>query len=193
MKNDVVGIVAELRQDHRNMRLLLSLIEREADKLFGGIDADFELLHDILRYLTVYPDAVHHPKEDLIYDEIRHVRPDLSGGFQRITVDHRNLADAGRRVRDQLEAINAGVMVERNAVVADALRYVNQLRTHMQWEELDLFNRCLKMAREGHQFLTIADAPSKADPLFGKDVESGFARLFDQIRDTVNENGNAPA
>ncbi|MGB5247082.1 MAG: hemerythrin domain-containing protein [Woeseia sp.] len=187
MSNDVAEIVKELRQDHNNMRLLLDLLEREASTLFEGNEPDYEMLHDILQYMTTYPDAVHHPKEDLLYEEIRRVRPDLSQGFQRISMDHRHLADAGRAVRDKLAAISAGVVIERKNVVSDALRYVHTLRGHMQWEELDLFRRCLKMAREGHQFLTVDEFDEVEDPLFGSTVVANFESLYEHIRHAAKE------
>lgn len=186
MGREVADIITDLRRDHRNISILLDLIEREADKLFDDGDVDFELLHDILRYMTVYPDAVHHPKEDLLYNEIRKARPDLSNGFKRISADHRELASAGRLLRDNLEAIDAGAMVERKAVVAEALRYVNKLRSHMRWEETDLFNRCLKMARDGHQFVAAAETADVDDPLFGDTARQGFERLYRQIIDSAN-------
>ncbi|MGB5345367.1 MAG: hemerythrin domain-containing protein [Woeseia sp.] len=191
MSNDVTVLVSELRQDHNNMRLLLDLLEREANRLFDGHEPDYEMLHDILQYMTTYPDGVHHPKEDLLYDEIRAVRPDLSSGFQRISVDHRRLGDAGRAVRDKLAAIAAGAMVERKDTVAEALRYVNALRSHMQWEELDLFRRCLKMAREGHQFVRLEDVEAIEDPLFGSSVAINFERLYQHIRRAGKESVTA--
>lgn len=182
MSKEITEIVRELREDHNNMRVLLDLLEQEANVLFAGDDPDYELLHNILHYMTTYPDAVHHPKEDLLYEEIRTVRPDLSQGFQRISMDHRNLADAGRVVRDKLAAISAGGIVDRKIVVADALRYVDTLRSHMQWEELDLFRRCLKMAREGHEFLSADEFADSEDPLFGETVKADFEGLYQRIR-----------
>ena len=182
MTDDVAKLVAELRRDHHNMRLLLDLIEREATLIYDDRSPDWDLLFDIMHYMTVYPDAVHHPKEDRLYAELRTVRPDMTAGFQRISVDHREIAEAGRKIRDGIESIAAGNMVDRKAIVADTLRYVNNLRSHMQWEELDLFRRCLSMAREGHQFLTNEPDPHRHDPLFGEKVAASFEKLYQQIR-----------
>lgn len=187
MPANVVRVVRELRQDHKNMSLLLDLIEREADCLFNGSDPDYELLHDIMQYMTVYPDAVHHPKEDLLYSEMREVRPDLTSGFQRISLDHRNIAEMGVRIRNDLASIEAGAMISRKAVVAQALRYVNALRSHMQWEELDLFKRCLAMAEDGHEFLEGEDSRMIGDPLFGSETDRQFENLLRRIRELASD------
>ncbi len=67
-------VLVELREDHRNLRLLLDLLESESSSITVDDEPDFELLHDIMQYMTVYSDAVHHPKEDLVYDLLHHYR-----------------------------------------------------------------------------------------------------------------------
>ncbi len=183
MQNDAATILAELRQDHRNMGLMLDLLEQESNRIYEGEEPDYDLLHDIMHYMTVYPDAVHHPKEDRIYAELNAVRPDLSSGFGRITVDHRHIAELGLKLRDALASIASGAMVERKAVVTDALRYVNTLRGHMQWEELDLFQRIEEMIRGGHRELGAASVSFRSDPLFGPKVEARFSHLVESVRE----------
>lgn len=168
------------------MSLLLNLLEREANRLYEGEEEpDYELLRDIMHYMTIYPDVVHHPKEDRLYAEVKTVRPDLSAGFDRITLDHRGIAELGLRLRDDLEGINSGSFVRRKAVVADALRYVNTLRNHMQWEELDLFRRCEEMAAGGHDVIVEARLIPTSDPLFGDTTEERFRRLLRGIEDAA--------
>ena len=182
MDKTAAEVLAELREDHRNMALMLTIVERESNRMYAGDEPDYELLQDIMHYMTVYPDAVHHPKEDRLYAELRAFRPDLSTGFERITMDHRHIADLSIRLRDDIASINAGNPVRRNAVVADALRYVNTLRGHMQWEELDLFRRVDEMIRMGHDIFDSANFAHEADPVFGPEAEENFGRLFESIQ-----------
>lgn len=181
MQRNVASILAELRQDHKNMIRLLNLLERESHRIQAEQDADFELMQDVMHYMTVYPDAVHHPKEDRIYAELKKTRPELTGGFSRITLDHRAIAEQGLRLRNDIDLIQAGAMVKREAVVRDALSYANTLRNHMQWEELDLFRRIEEMIRSGHTALKKDDFPIAADPVFGARLERRFERLFEKI------------
>jgi hemerythrin-like domain-containing protein len=182
MANEVSEVLAELRQDHRNMALCLDLLERESNRIYEDDDPDFELIYDVMTYMTTYPDAVHHPKEDRLYAELKSVRPDLSKGFDRIASDHRTIAEEGLELRNDLESVVSGAaVVKRNKVVRDALRYVNALRSHMQWEELDLFKRCEAMAAEGHDLYSEDIFIDHRDPLFGKQAEARFSKLFDSI------------
>jgi hemerythrin-like domain-containing protein len=181
MDNNVASILGELRQDHKNMTRLLGLLERESNRIEAEQAADFELMQDVMHYMTVYPDAVHHPKEDRIYAELKKVRPELAAGFSRITHDHRAIAEQGLRLRNDIDLIQAGAMVKRKTVVRDALHYANTLRNHMQWEELDLFRRIEEMIRSGHKKLDTDDFPVAADPVFGVRLERRFERLFKKI------------
>ena len=188
MDNDIANVLAELRQDHKNMGLMLTLLERESNRMYDRDDPDFDLLHDIMHYMTVYPDAVHHPKEDRIYAELKAIRPDLTAGFKRITVDHRYIAELSITLRDDFASIIAGQFVPRKTVVADALRYVHMLRGHMQWEELDLFRRVEKMIAEGHHLIEPATYLQSCDPVFGPKIEPDFEKLIKRIRESINEN-----
>jgi len=187
MDQNVANVLAELRQDHKNMSLMLDLLELESNRLFDGHDTDFELLHDIMHYMTVYPDAVHHPKEDRIYAELKTVRPDLSIGFDRITVDHRHIAELSFKLRNEIESVISGGVIRKKSVVADTLRYVNTLRGHIQWEELDLFRRIEGMIAEGHELIESSTFLQTTDPVFGPEVEEKFSRLFESVQERILE------
>jgi hemerythrin-like domain-containing protein len=189
MDKNVSTVLSELSQDHRNMSLMLNLLELESNHLFDGEETDFELMQDIMHYMTVYPDAVHHPKEDRIYAEVKAVRPDLAAGFDRIVVDHRHIASLGVALRNDVAMVNAGGFVEKKLVVADALRYVNVLRGHIQWEELDLFRRVREMIAEGHDLLETATFSQESDPVFGPEIEANFSRLFDCVEERLLNTG----
>lgn len=186
MSDELAGLLAELRTDHKNMSLMLDLLEQESDRLYDGREADYELMNDVMRYMTVYPDAVHHPKEDRVYAELVTVRPDLAKGLDRITVDHNDLAELGKKLRNDIESIMSGTALRRNVVVADALRYVQRLREHIRWEERDLFIRIEEMVHDGHSLIIESDIRDRRDPVFGPEVEERFGKLFDSIQQTLD-------
>lgn len=183
MRIKLARILDELREDHQNLTRLLDLLENECRDVPDDGEPDMELLLDIMHYMTVYPDAVHHPKEDRLYAEVRIVRPDLSSGFERITADHRHIAELSLTLKNDIASINSGTFVRRKAVVGNALRYVNTLRGHMQWEELDLFRRVDEMIAAGHTIISAASFMQSSDPVFGPEVSQNFARLVGNIEE----------
>ena len=177
MTYDIESVLAQLRSDHKNMAALLKRLEVEADRIYADAEPDFEMMHDIMLYMTEFPDAVHHPKENRLYAQLKTSRPDLTAGFERISVDHRTIAAMGLKLKDQIASVTSESMVRRNALVSDCLRYVNTQRSHMQWEEIDLFRRCRELCADG-ETLNMPDAGDPADPLFGGTIERRFQRLY---------------
>ncbi len=173
--------MTELREDHRNMAIVLDLLETLVEEMEAGKDPDFELFDEIMRYMTVYPDAVHHPKEDVVYKQLREKRPDLSDGLDDVPGDHRDIARLGSLLRDEVEAINAGAAVRRDTMIEDTGAYINRLRGHMQWEETDLFPRIDQMLDAEPHKVDVSEWQHIKDPVFELEIEAGFRRLMQSL------------
>lgn len=180
MTHEAAELLAELRQDHRNMAILLDLLQQEIDCIDQPDESpDFELLRDIMRYMTVYPDTMHHPKEDLIYAGMQAKQPELAKGLEEVEVDHKDIAELGKRLLDDVEAIVAGTIVAREPAIGDAQQYVRRLREHMTWEEEDLFPRADAMGDGLKLDTSHLDA---ADPVFGAQRDTSFANLSQTVK-----------
>jgi hemerythrin-like domain-containing protein len=171
----------ELREDHRNMAIVLDLLDGLVEQMEAGKDPDFELFDEIMRYMTIYPDAVHHPKEDIVYGQLRSKRPDLSGDLDHVPDDHNDIAHLGTLLRDEVEAINAGAAVRRDKMIEDTSAYVLRLRNHMRWEEEDLFKRIDKMLENEPHKVDIEGLGRIKDPVFELEIEAGFRRLLESL------------
>ena len=171
-------LLAELRQDHRNMAILLGLLNEQTDLIGSDQTPDFELLHDIMRYMTVYSDAMHHPKEDLIYAGMVAAQPELREGMERVEEDHEEIAELGQQLRNDIESIIAGTAITRDKVLEDAKNYMHRLQKHMAWEEEDLFRRA---DAQGDDLIVDTSHLTATDPVFGSMRESTFAGLLQAI------------
>lgn len=182
MKSSTRQLLAELREDHRNMAVVLNVLEKTANSAESGDDPDFELIDEIMHYMTVYPDAVHHPKEDIVYAELQTNRPDLATGLEDVPEDHWQIAALGTQLHDDVKAIVAGTAVRREQLVADLQQYVDRLRNHMRWEETDLFPRVDKMLdTDSHEF-AVGQFMNIKDPVFELEVEGAFRRLMASLK-----------
>lgn len=171
------------------MALILGFLEREADSILNGSNPDLELLYDAMHYMTAYPDAVHHPKEDRIYAELQMRRPDLNADFRRIQKDHRYISELSKSLCEMFQAMTAGQPIERMTIATKTLRYVEVLREHMRWEDLHLFRQveAIYLTGHGEGDFEIAELVQEDDPLFGSVVKDGYVRLFDHIREGIDE------
>jgi hemerythrin-like domain-containing protein len=173
MGTDARELLNDLRDDHRNMGMVLNVLETA----ISATNPDFELVGEIIHYLTIYPDAVHHPKEDIIYAELRFRRPDLANGLDDVVEDHRRIAAQGSILRDVIEAMTAGAAVRREQFIGDLNRYVGRLRRHMQWEEEDLFQRIETMIDGESTEVDVDELCRLDDPVFGHEIDAAFRRL----------------
>ena len=182
MSPNAKTLMQELRDDHRNMSIVLDLLDDVVQATTAGDDPDFELIDEIMRYMTVYPDAVHHPKEDIVYCQLRAERPDLAEGLEDVPADHLAIAELGTALRDDVEAINMGGAVRRQKLIDDMSGYVERLRQHMNWEESDLFKRIDQMINENKPEVDVSQYDHSKDPVFELEIEAGFRRLMTSLQ-----------
>jgi len=178
----IADLLNELREDHRNMTIMLDLLRRESSHIRDGEEPDYELIHDIMRYMTVYSDAVHHPKEDLLYRTMRAGGATLGADLERVEPEHREIAKLGEALRNDVEAIESGAAVTRDRIIADTADYVRQLQQHMAWEEEDLFRRADALIKEESKMFVDTSNLDRLDPVFGPEREHSFANLLENIK-----------
>ena len=182
MRIKLARILAELREDHRNLTRLLDLLENECRDVPEEGEPDMDLLHDIMHYMTVYPDAIHHPREDLVYTALREHCADLAGGLESVPGDHREIAELGATLRRDVEAIISGAAVTRQHLLEDLVNYVGHLRRHMEWEEAELFPRADSLASEKETATIDVSAHLGDDPVFGATTAKSFTNLLANLQ-----------
>ena len=182
MRIKLARILDELREDHRNLARLLDLLEDECKDVPDDGEPDMELLLDIMHYMTVYPDAIHHPREDLVYTAMREHCADLAEGLEGVPGDHREIAELGATLRNDIEAIISGAAVTRQHLLEDLVNYVGHLRRHMDWEEEDLFPRADTLARDDETATVDVSMHMGDDPVFGATSAKSFSNLLANLK-----------
>ena len=182
MRIKIARILDELREDHRNLSQLLDLLESECKDVPTDGEPDMELLLDIMHYMTIYPDAIHHPREDLVYAAMREHCAELAEGLESIPGDHREIAELGATLRKDIEAIISGAAVTRQHLIEDLVNYVGHLRRHIEWEEADLFPRADTLAKDAETAMIDVSPHMGEDPVFGATTAGSFSNLLANLR-----------
>jgi hemerythrin-like domain-containing protein len=182
MRIKLARLLEELREDHRNLGQLLDLLESECKDVGNDGQPDMELLLDIMHYMTIYPDAVHHPREDLVYAAMRERGDELADGLEAIPEDHRAIAQLGTTLRKDIEAIISGAAVTRQHLLEDLVNYVGHLRRHIEWEESDLFPRADTLAQEEETATIDVSLHMEEDPVFGATTAGSFSNLLASLQ-----------
>lgn len=172
--------VVTLQDEHRYMNLLLATLEEQLETADLAAPEDYFLMQDIVRYLHDYPDEVHHPTEDLLFDKLVLRKPDTSRDVARLRRDHDKLSVNTAKLLQSLEDAAARHTPESaDTVGAELTEYIGRLRRHMTFEETHLFPiavRCL-----AHKDWQAIETRLSAvdDPLFGRAVASDYRLLYE--------------
>ncbi|MGI9331926.1 MAG: hemerythrin domain-containing protein [Gammaproteobacteria bacterium] len=174
-------LLDELSEDHKNVARLLKLLGRQLDAVAAADDADIELMIDAMRYMTGYPDRVHHPKEDLMFERLLDRDPDSADIVEHLRGQHEELAELGQAFLHTVQLVCDGSMVEREAFEETGRKYVELLRDHMREENEIAFPLARDMLTE-EDWAYASDAFAGArDPIFGGIADQSFKELLEHI------------
>jgi hemerythrin-like domain-containing protein len=178
---DMVQVIDQLGRDHRNLRLLLDIVEEETDAYREGGVPDFDLLRLIAEYTLHYPDLVHHPKEDLVFERLVMRNPAAGAVIGDLVEEHRRLGELSRRFAAAISNAARDVELPREWLDSLAREYLSVNRLHMQLEEEHFLPRAMAMLTE-EDWAAIDERLSHAnDPVFGEKVAQAYLYLHERI------------
>jgi hemerythrin-like domain-containing protein len=167
--------------EHGNFATLLELLEVQLDRFSRGEAPDYELMLDIMFYMTHYPDVLHHPKEDLAFARIAKrdagARPLVDG----LAAQHAQLKRDGNALVVALDDIVNGSITSREHVEAPGRAYIEAFRGHIGSEEAEILPLAAKLL--GREDWAVIDAAILQidDPVFGETLDQRYAALRRQI------------
>jgi hemerythrin-like domain-containing protein len=168
-------IIDLLRQEHRNIEKLLLVLEQELSIFDRGERPDYEVIWAVIAYFQVYPDAHHHPQEDIIFEKLKARDPGAAANIGDLAAEHRMGAERLRRVAQAVESVLMDREVPRH-IVDDIIRdFIVHARRHIAMEERDFFPAADK-ALQAEDWAEIASsrATGQKDPLFSETAEERF-------------------
>lgn len=175
-------IMEQLKADHRNIARLLGTLERQMNVVHNEEHADFDLMHDIMVYMTHYPDHTHHPIEDLVFEKLVAHDSNASDIVSRLEREHLGLAEKSQRFLEMLRQVVDGALVERVAIEEAGRDYIAFLRAHMEVEDSEAFPRAEKALTEQDWKGVALGIKARTDPVFGPIVAKEFRSLFEFIQ-----------
>lgn len=184
-------LLKTLHQDHKNYAILLNLLEEEADRLEQGLAPDYIKMYDIANYMTSYPDSIHHPHEEFVFDVLKKVDPECAADLDRLNEEHDRLAATGQELKDAVNETLSGAILPKEKILESARAYVDLLRSHMNLEEGKVFRRATARLSDADWRSIDAKLSREEDPLFGAVVQDQFAKLYEGImrKNGAPENG----
>ena len=176
------NMLKKLRNDHFNLKRLLSIIEIDLQAAEDDQLVDFELIRSAIEYMVDTPDVTHHPMENLIFDILVNRDRDARHVVNNLCREHQLLKERGAAFLDMLELVGPDFMVARKDLLEAGHGYLNLLKDHMSEEESIAFPWA-KLCLTESDWQAVADAfPEVSDPLFGSKGGKKYAALYEYLR-----------
>lgn len=173
--------IATWHAEHANFATLLDLLEGQLDLFHKDESPDYELMLDIMFYMTHYSDAMHHAKEDVTFAKIKERDATVGTIVDALSGQHQRLKECGSALVQALDDIVNGAITSREHVEAPGRAYVAEFRRHMDTEETAILPLAAKVLRGKDWAVINAAIRHIDDPLFGKHGEERYAALRRQI------------
>jgi hemerythrin-like domain-containing protein len=180
--------VVTLQDEHRYMNLLLVTLEEQLQASDLSSPEEYFLMQDIVHYLHDYPDTVHHPTEDLLFDKLIRRKPDSEKDVARLRRDHEMLSGNTADILQLLHDAAAQPTPEAAEAVRVSLdKYIGRLRRHMRFEESEMFPSAVQcLANKDWQNIE-SRLDAVQDPLFGSAVGQDYRILYEYFADRAKK------
>jgi len=173
--------LATWHTDHVNFARLLDLLEAQLVLFHDGETPHYELMLDIMFYMTHYPDAIHHPKEDLAFARIKERESGAAATVDELDRQHLELHRLGAQLVASLGDVVNGSVASRTSVEAPARAYVETFRRHMDLEEEKILPLAARLLRESDWSAINTAVRHIEDPLFGRNAERRYAAIEEHL------------
>ncbi|MCW8846545.1 MAG: hemerythrin domain-containing protein [Gammaproteobacteria bacterium] len=177
------NVLKTLHTEHAHICRVLDFLEAQLGVLEQGGIPEWDLMGDVMHYMTNFPDLYHHPKEDLIFKRLRERQSGAVADIDEILAEHHELAGMGSRFRAAIQEVECGSVMSVKDFSKMARAYIDVQRRHVELEERVLF----PLAR---QFLVPDDwqevdeaIESRSDPVFGSMVKDEYKLIRSALVD----------
>ena len=182
------SVIETLHEEHKNTARLLNAMENQIERLATESNPDYDLLQSIANYFCDYPDRCHHPKEDVIFRQLRARHPPEAATVGDLAKEHRDAHARVSHFRDNIQAILRDQILSRESVLTAGRSFIDAEREHMRMEEELLFPLAVSVLDEEDWRSIGGNLRQRQDPLFGEFVEEDFKILREFLFSWDREN-----
>lgn len=175
------NIIDQLHLDHVNVSKVLNLLTQQHKIMQTDEAPDYVLISYILNYFHNYPDHIHHPKENAVFEEYLKHHDESQDTLRALMVEHKDMAQLTRDLREIIDSVLDGAIVAKDSLVQQLADFIDRQQQHMDTEEGRVFP-LLRKTLTSNDFQRIdANLPPKEDPLFGEVVQKQYEALYQHI------------
>lgn len=184
-----MGPVAELKEEHKLINLMLLILVEIARKLEGGSDIKMEHLDQILEFISVFVDKCHHGKEEtlLFYamEESGISKEEMS--LNLLLEEHQKGRQYFRKLAQAVTQYKTGSR-EASSVITNTIRnYAGLLTKHIEMEESVLYPLAEKRVPEKRQEVLLKEFETLEREKIGPKQHEKFHALLHRLQNIYLE------
>lgn len=178
-------VLQHLSDDHRHITEVLDALQRQlmaGDESELDHEVDWQIVSDILSYLQEYPDAIHHPLEDQLFDRVldKGLTPAERELVHFNLAQHAEIVGATHRLAADVDNILNDIVVPVEQLHDHFVHYLELQRIHMRNENIHLFPLAQRLLTNQEWNEVGTEVLSGADPMFQLQLGK-YASLYDYI------------
>jgi hemerythrin-like domain-containing protein len=170
-----------LNEEHRNIARLLDVLEQELGVFDRRERPDYEIFQAIIQYFKEYPQACHHPKEDVVYQILKERNQSVAGAVGDIEAEHELEGERLTNFAKVVDDVLADQELPRQTFHAAAQDFIEHQRRHMLKEEQLLFPAALETLTADDWAKIDSRIDDRKDPMFDGETASKFQNLYATI------------
>jgi hemerythrin-like domain-containing protein len=144
------NIVQELGTEHTGMERLLRILEKQIEVFESDGQPDYKITEHIILFFLDFPDQCHHPKEDLVAEELLELRPERAERLRGLFHQHKELAALTRRMASTIRRVLDEDELPREDVIRAAKEFVSPQRHHIEMEEVHFLPLADELLSDAH-------------------------------------------
>lgn len=177
----MTDVIRILQREHASIATLVRSLEWQLAEFERGKNPDYDVIKGIINYFLTFPDIYHHPKEDIIFAQLKSADPASASLVGDLRRDHEQLSVRTRQFADGITAVLREAQVPRESLLRWGRDFIELQRQHMDMEETVFFPTAIK-ALKAQDWQAIDEALNKRDdPLVDDSVKEHFDALCQKI------------
>lgn len=176
-----------LEREHANFAALLEVLERQLAVFAEAGPVDYSIILDTIDYFLDYPDLVHHPNEDLIYQKLRERAPELAAQIGDLEAEHRKIGQLTRAFEKTVRGMLLEFDISRDDVLSAAKDFIENQRRHMEMERATIFPAARQALSESDWAAIDAAVRVRSDSLFDGEAADRYETLRQDIMRWKNQ------
>jgi hemerythrin-like domain-containing protein len=178
----MMTMIERIKREHGYMARLLAILRRKLQCLENEQSINYSLVKEIVDYLSNHAEAVHHPKEDVIYCYYVEKYGSQSG-VSDLEQDHKRLAVRTHEFLNLIEMILQDAIVPKEIIASQLAEFIQSQKTHLDLEEQEVIPLIIStFTKDDWKHVESLWNENEDDPVFGDNIAERYKQLAKLVR-----------